>query len=364
MTSSRRWLIALLAGLCPLVAAPPIALAATARRPVDARLAGTYVMSGRVLSAVRVPGEHRGQRVTRQWSFTGSACGRVFCRTLTLTRERAAHQMDRVRLRRVGSGRYAGGSRFFVALQCRGALFPRGEVAPFRITVTIARTVTVQGVRFASRLTATYLNRRRTDRTICPVGPSHDSARYTGVASPPPGPPSTSFTASMSGATDTASFSDTSAPGGDGAPITAHSWNFGDPGSGAANTSTSPTPTHAFSAPGSYQVTLTETDASGLRASQTQTVVAPGPPAAAFTATEVGSTTTFNFTDQSSAGVGGAAITAWAWDFGDPASGPANTSSSQNPQHTFFASGPHNVCLTVTDTNNRTGEHCATVTAP
>jgi gliding motility-associated-like protein len=38
---------------------------------------------------------------------------------------------------------------------------------------------------------------------------------------------------------------------------TSYAWNFGDPASGAANTSTSPDPAHAFSAPGTYAVTLT-----------------------------------------------------------------------------------------------------------
>ncbi|KAA9340326.1 PKD domain-containing protein [Adhaeribacter soli] len=44
---------------------------------------------------------------------------------------------------------------------------------------------------------------------------------------------------------------------------TSWSWNFGDPGSGAANTSTLQNPTHNFSAPGIYTVTLTATNANG-----------------------------------------------------------------------------------------------------
>jgi gliding motility-associated-like protein len=39
----------------------------------------------------------------------------------------------------------------------------------------------------------------------------------------------------------------------------ASSWNFGDPASGANNTSTQTNPTHTFSGPGSYAVTLTAT---------------------------------------------------------------------------------------------------------
>jgi gliding motility-associated-like protein len=37
---------------------------------------------------------------------------------------------------------------------------------------------------------------------------------------------------------------------------TSFAWNFGDPASGAANTSAAPNPAHAFSAPGTYNVTL------------------------------------------------------------------------------------------------------------
>ncbi|MGA9856677.1 MAG: PKD domain-containing protein [Solirubrobacteraceae bacterium] len=366
MTPSPRQLaIAALAGLATLLAVAGPALAARPRppRPVDARLSGAYIMRGRIVSAVRVPGEHSGQAVTRRWAFTGTACGRQSCRGLVLTRQRSANLTDRVVLRRTGPGRYKGSGRFYVALECRGALYPQGELAPYTVTVTIARTVTIQGIRIATRLTATYTNRSRTDRTICPVGPSHDSARYTGASRTPPGPPAAAFRQSVSGSTDVGSFQDTSAPQGDQTPIVRRVWTFGDPASGSANSSSVAGPSHTFSAPGSYHVTLTVTDADGLRASETQVVVAPGPPAAAFAdGPEPGSSTTYQFTDQSSSGVGGAAITGWVWNFGDPATGPLNTSSAQNPQHTFTAPGTYQVCLTVTDTNSRQSEHCAAVT--
>ncbi|MCE7923245.1 MAG: choice-of-anchor D domain-containing protein, partial [Haliscomenobacteraceae bacterium CHB4] len=47
------------------------------------------------------------------------------------------------------------------------------------------------------------------------------------------------------------------------APYT-YSWDFGDPGSGANNTSALQNPTHTFSAPGTYTVSLTVTDADGV----------------------------------------------------------------------------------------------------
>lgn len=53
------------------------------------------------------------------------------------------------------------------------------------------------------------------------------------------------------------------------------------------------------------------------------------------------------FTDTST----GSGITTWAWNFGDTASGGANTSSLQNPTHTFQAAGTYAVSLTVTNEN-------------
>ena len=46
----------------------------------------------------------------------------------------------------------------------------------------------------------------------------------------------------------------------------------------------------------------------------------------------------------------GTGITSWAWDFGDPASGGANFSPNQHPEHTFQSPGNYVVTLTVTST--------------
>ena len=42
-------------------------------------------------------------------------------------------------------------------------------------------------------------------------------------------------------------------------------------------------------------------------------------------------------------------IASYAWDFGDPASGTANTSTLRNPVHTYAAQGVYNAKLIVTD---------------
>jgi len=250
------------------------------RRPrtVDARVSAAFVMRGRIVTAVRVKGEHRGQRITRQWTFTGENCAGNICRQLLLTRERSAGQFDHLVLSRTGVGRYAGNGRFYAPLECKGAIYPQGQVAPYRVTVAVTHAVTIQGIAFATALTATYTNARRTDRTICPTGPSHDAATYSGTASPGPSPPSAAFSAAVPPGSDSATFTSTSTPGGDQSPITGFAWNFGDPTSGPADAATGPQAAHIFTAPGTYTVSLTVTDANGLTTTQSQQVVVPAPP--------------------------------------------------------------------------------------
>jgi PKD repeat protein len=42
-------------------------------------------------------------------------------------------------------------------------------------------------------------------------------------------------------------------------------------------------------------------------------------------------------------------ISSYEWDFGDPASGPANTASGQDAEHTYTASGQYTVTLSAYD---------------
>ena len=52
-----------------------------------------------------------------------------------------------------------------------------------------------------------------------------------------------------------------------------YQWNFGDPGSGAANTSTATNPSHLFSGTGPYNVKLTATNAGGCAKDTTIPIV-------------------------------------------------------------------------------------------
>jgi PKD repeat protein len=55
--------------------------------------------------------------------------------------------------------------------------------------------------------------------------------------------------------------------------VTSWQWDFGDPASGAANSSSDASPAHRYGSPGTYSVTLTVRDANGLTATTTHQVV-------------------------------------------------------------------------------------------
>jgi len=99
---------------------------------------------------------------------------------------------------------------------------------------------------------------------------------------------------------------------------------------------------------GSHDVTLTVYDATG----DSMTLVKPGYiavdaiPLADFADITGCKGVPVNFTDLS--GANGGTITAWLWNFSDPSSGVANTSTDQNPSHVFTNPGTYNVSLKVT----------------
>jgi PKD repeat protein len=333
---------------------------ASARAAVDARVLGTFSMRAQVTTAVDVLGEYPGEVLARRWLIVESDCAGDVCHVLKLDRERGQGLHSRVLLRRVGPGRYAGRGVFYSALSCGGEVYAMGSRVPYDITLTIIRTTIVDGVRFARRIGATYVNRRRWDSTPCPLGPSHDAATYTGRdTSALPRPARASFTSEVRPTAQSVSFTDTSVASQSGGRIVTRLWSFGDPASGAANGSTRKRPLHVYAAPGSYLVTLAVTNANGLTSTSKQIVLVPGPPTAGFTYTVSGADVTF--TDQSSPGFGGSPIVAWAWNFGDPASGAQDSATAANPVHAFSVPGNYTVTLTVTDGNGRTQTTTETV---
>lgn len=120
-------------------------------------------------------------------------------------------------------------------------------------------------------------------------------------------------------------------------------WDFGD-----SNTSTAQNPTHTYAASGTYYVCLTAINSMCDTVMYCDSITVCVPAVAGFTSTD--SAGTFTFMDMSSG------TTSWMWDFGD-----SNTSTVQNPAHTYASNGTYNVCLIASGCASDT--FCTTVNA-
>lgn len=134
----------------------------------------------------------------------------------------------------------------------------------------------------------------------------------------------------------TASFDNTTAAG------QTYEWNFGDPGSGAANTSTEFEPTHLYNTPGTYVITLIAINPNtcNLRDTTTFTIVVAEKPTAAFTYTPITPTENMPnvFTNTSSPNA-----VSFKWIFGD---GDTLLTTSREPvEHQYNATGTFQACL-------------------
>ncbi len=129
-------------------------------------------------------------------------------------------------------------------------------------------------------------------------------------------------------------------------------WNFGDAASGGNNTSTLASPTHLYSlTPGSHTVSLTSV-ANGCSSTVTHTINVRPLPVPTITATpSSGCQTPFTV----SFNAGGSGIASWLWNFNDPSSGTNNSSTVQNPSHTYNTGGSYFPTVTATDSFGCTG---------
>jgi PKD repeat protein len=133
----------------------------------------------------------------------------------------------------------------------------------------------------------------------------------------------------------------------DGDPLT-YAWNFGD-----GSTGTSENPTHAYTAGGTYTVTLVVND--GKEDSEPSTTTADitevnDPPVAeAGSDQNVVVDEVVTFEGSGSYDIDGT-ITVYSWVFGDGNSGTGSTTT-----HTYETAGEYTVELTVTDNDESTG---------
>jgi PKD repeat protein/erythromycin esterase-like protein len=122
--------------------------------------------------------------------------------------------------------------------------------------------------------------------------------------------------------------------------ITQWNWNFGD-----GNSSAVQNPNHSYAGPGTYNVSLTVTNALGCSQTASQAVTPTPFPDALFSANEVCEGGITSFTDQSTIAI--STLNSWQWNFGD-----GSTDTIQNPQHIYSTNGSYPVTLIVgTDAN-------------
>jgi len=136
---------------------------------------------------------------------------------------------------------------------------------------------------------------------------------------------------------------------------TSWSWTFGDGG-----TSTLQNPTHIYSSTGTYNVSLTATNAIGSDTITRNSYIMAYAlaPQAYFTGTPTtgAAPLSVTFTDGSTN-----TPTSWSWNFGD-----GGTSIEKNPVHTYTSNGLYTVSLTATNaigSNTKTVDNYITVTA-
>jgi len=119
-------------------------------------------------------------------------------------------------------------------------------------------------------------------------------------------------------------------------------WDFGDPASGADNTSADLDATHIFDSPGNYDVTLTLYN-DDCQTQIIKTIEVFEQSALDFAEPSVvckGKSLEFN-------GMTNLPATSWAWNFGDPASGGSNIAEAQDAYHLFETAGIYDVSLSI-----------------
>lgn len=123
-------------------------------------------------------------------------------------------------------------------------------------------------------------------------------------------------------------------------------WNFGDPASGGNNISTQSDPYHLYTAPGTYTVTLiaySDTDADTISYNIVVGMECLGAtlyPGIWNNCSGVAIPMSVYYTGNP---------VSYSWNFGDPLSGPNNTSTDSVPSHAFSGSGCYVVTLTISD---------------
>lgn len=142
--------------------------------------------------------------------------------------------------------------------------------------------------------------------------------------------------------------------------ISSFQWNFGDPASGALNTSTIPNPSHNYASVGSYTVSLIITTSNGCKDTMVKTNhINVYPSSVTYTLPDtIEGCQPFpvSFTDP----LMGSSM--WHWDFGIPWL-TNDTSNVKNPSYVFDSAGVYTVTL-VSNMQGNGGNGCSQTFAP
>ncbi|MGE0076239.1 MAG: PKD domain-containing protein [Bacteroidales bacterium] len=132
------------------------------------------------------------------------------------------------------------------------------------------------------------------------------------------------------------------------AGLNAWSWDFSD-----GTTSTDQNPTHAYTAAGTYTVTLNASNGTVSKTATSEIQVVDGVTANFTTDVTSGYQPTVQFTNTS------IDATSYSWNFGDG----SEASTDENPTHTFYTAGTYTVTLTATDASSNSSEFATEITA-
>ncbi|GDX51088.1 hypothetical protein LBMAG27_01350 [Bacteroidota bacterium] len=125
-----------------------------------------------------------------------------------------------------------------------------------------------------------------------------------------------------------------------------YAWSF--PGGSPASANTSTPDTINYVACGTYSASLTVTDDFGCTDSySTPNFMTTTCPVANFVADPTSGCVPLNVNFNSTSSTNNPV--SWVWDFGDPSSGVSNTSTSQNPSHTYNNPGCYTISLITTN---------------
>nr|MUH39285.1 PKD domain-containing protein [Zobellia laminariae] len=137
---------------------------------------------------------------------------------------------------------------------------------------------------------------------------------------------------------------------------TGYSWDFKD-----GNSSDESDPSHTFETAGTYEVSLTVTDAEGLKSTETVSIIVEAKenvaPVAKLSANKTSGTLPLAVSFTGSGSTDDTGITGYSWDFKD-----GNSSEQSDATHTFESDGIYEVELTVTDAEGLTNTETVSIT--